>query len=265
MTRPWFLALLLSIATAIGAQARLASVIGSESELLQLFPEQETITYRTDQFHQPTNQRRQFEGTVRTSRQLNTLQQSSSNPYSSTVVTANGSVRFGRIENRLRDEEAIRRLGYDAMVTSRTGNQVRTQKLENGREVKLHTWTIDPNTVDGDMIPVLLRVLTAQRRLGSFLAQVLTKWDGGSYEMQFQSETVGNLLARERQLAFPPPMRQLLTQRPDAVVWSMGLTGPASLFFPHRFYFVYEQEQPHRLLGSWGGPPDRASYTWLTQ
>jgi len=256
-------ALLLFVTFSGYSQARLSSVIGTEADLILTFPEEEMLTYRTDQFVQSTNQRRQFEGSVQSSRQQNTYRQTSNNPNSQTSLTINNTVRFGQVETRFKDAEAIKRLGYDQLLTRQVGNQVRAQKMENGREIQNHNWQIEANAIDGDLIAILLRGLTARRRLTSFLAQVFTKWDGGNYEMAFSSETLRSLLERERQINFPPAMRQLLQQNPNAVAWSMGLTGPASFFFPHKFYFVFEQEAPHRLLATWGGPPERANYTWL--
>lgn len=245
------------------AQPRLMAILGSETELLQIFPAEEKLTYRTDQFVQSTNQRRQFEGTIETTRQQNTLRQLASNPNSSTTLSLEGTVRFGSVENRFRDPEAVKRLGYDRIVTRLSGRELRSQKFENGREVGNHRWQMENNAVDGDMIAILLRTLSSRPSIQTFLAQVFTKWDGGNYEMQFTREKLKTVIERERQTPFPAAMRRFLNQFPDAVSWSMGLTGPAALFFPHKFYFVFEESAPHRLLGTWGGPPERSSFTWL--
>lgn len=245
------------------AQPRLSAVLGTETDLLQVIPANENLTYRSDQFVQSTKQRRQFEGTTETTRQQNLLRQVSTNPYSVTTLSMNSSVRFGNVESRFKEPETIKRLGYDQIVTGFNGREVLSRKLDNNREVSSHRWQAETNSVDGDTIVILLRTLSSRANVQSFKAQVFTKWDGGNYEMEFIRNRLKNILDQQRQIPFPSQMRSLLQRNPEAIIWSMGLTGPAALFFPHKFYFVFEDVAPFRFLATWGGPPEGASFTWL--
>lgn len=245
-------------------QQRLGTLLRSEADLLALLPEREESHFQTDQFHQPTENRRRYRGSSTWSREGTTLRQSTTSPQSTQNLSAQGSIRFGRVENRFLDDQAVQRLGFDTITTVASGQQVRARKLLQGREIQTHTWNVGADSVDGDFIPILLRALTLRGENRAFLAQVLTKWDGGQYEMLFTPERLSEVLTRERTTRFPPALRQILTANPQAICWSMGLTGPASFFFPHKFYFVFDPAQQGRLLATWGGPPDRANFTWST-
>ncbi|GEM_PF-4542386 len=141
-----FFAVLLILSPILTAQVRLEELRVSGPQMVQLFPESETLAYHSDNAIQGEDSRRSLTGSTTISRTAGTLVYRSSNQTTNQTISLTGNLRHGDSTSEYLDNRMVERLGYSRAETLLRANQVTTRKTLGGSVTAAPTkWSLNSN------------------------------------------------------------------------------------------------------------------------
>lgn len=162
-----------------------------------------------------------------------------------------------------KSKDLIKLVGHDKRVT----NAEQSQKLMsikyylNDRQKDVKMITCDANTVDSD---ILLFYLQGKLLEGNekFNITLISKGSGMKVNAAFRLTTASDFLKLSPEYEFPADLKKISGESPERYVYVMELSGVAKIFFPYKYYYVYDKENPHSLIAYWGGPVKNGEYAY---
>lgn len=165
-----------------------------------------------------------------------------------------------------KDQDLIKLVGHDKRVTSAEQSQksISIEYYLNNRQKNVKKITCDQNTVDTDILLFYLhgRLLDGNDR---FNTSLITKSSGMKVNAGFRLITTSDLQKLSPEYNFPPIMKKIIDQKVDRYVYIMELNGIEKVFYPYRYYYVYDKEAPHNLIAYWGGSVKLAEYAYIIE
>jgi hypothetical protein len=162
---------------------------------------------------------------------------------------------------RNKEGKLIKTLGHDKRVTKLDPEKQRIEiayyrgdKLKETKEI-----TYAPGLLDSDILFLYLqqKLLMGIR---NFQGSVLQKARGIRVNAGFKLYQVNDFEELAPEYDFPAVFKDRTKYDQDVYVYVMQLTGILKVFYPHKYYYAYENTYPYNLLAYWGGEPGMAEF-----
>jgi hypothetical protein len=156
---------------------------------------------------------------------------------------------------------AIKVLGHDKRVAVWDESKkkiiikyFKDQKIKSIKEISCDSPVIDSESLIIYLQGLLFKGITHQN------CNILIKAKGVKYEIELNLLKVQQLQALSPKNNFPDFFKELLATKDEYLVYEMGLAGVASVFYPHKFYFVYHNSPLGKPVAYWGGVSQDEEY-----
>lgn len=155
----------------------------------------------------------------------------------------------------------IKALGHDKRVTKMNPEkqQIEIEYYRGNKLKKTKEFTYGSELLDSDILFLYLQQKLLQGRR-DFKGSVLQKARGIKVNAEFKLFQVNDFEKLAPEYDFPAVLTDRTKYNHNVYVYVMQLTGILKIFYPHKYYYAYENTHPYNLLAYWGGEPGMAEF-----